>query len=105
MGLHEKIRLEDLPQSQREIAEIVGLKGYIALTKRYGGDSPYIQKYSELLKAPRNMEIRSKFNGYNYTELALEYDLSERYIRDLVSDIKEEMRTRPMDGQTKLTGF
>ncbi|MEF9853854.1 MAG: Mor transcription activator family protein [Hydrogenoanaerobacterium sp.] len=99
MNLHEKLTLEDLPPKQREIAEIVGLDKYILLTKRFGGDTPYIQKYSELIKSPRNDEIKEKFNGYNATVLALEYNLSERYIRELVCDIRREVQARPIDGQ------
>lgn len=102
MSLHEKITLADLPEKQREIAEIVGIEKYIELTKRFGGDTPYIQKYSELIKSPRNNEIRQRFNGFNFEELAHEYDLSERYIRELVSDITREVRARPMEGQISL---
>lgn len=99
MDLHEQITLEDLPEKQREIAETVGLRNYIELTRRFGGDTPYIQKYSELIKAPRNSEIRRKFNGFNFEELAHEYDLSERYIRELVSGIVRNVRARPAEGQ------
>lgn len=46
----------------------------------------YIQKYSELLKIERNAEIKARYNGYNSSQLAREYDLSERYVRTICAD-------------------
>lgn len=88
----QNIKLEDLFGNQREIAEIIGVEKYIELTKTYGGDNIYIQKYSEVLKIQRNAEIRSKFNGYNANELADEYNLTERYIRMLCSDLVSQRK-------------
>lgn len=76
------IRLEDLADTQREIAELIGIENYIKLSKHFGGDnSLYIQKFSEISKNARNREIRKKYNGYNIPFLANYYDLSERQIR------------------------
>ena len=79
-----EIQLSDLSGRQREIAEVIGIEKYIELSKRFGGeDSIYIQKYSELVKNTRNKEIRKRFNGYNIAELAKQYNLSERHIREI----------------------
>ena len=76
-----QIVLEDLPESQREIAELIGLDNYIKLTKKYGGiNNFYIRKYSEIVKEARNREIRRKYNGYNAKMLAVQYNLSEQTI-------------------------
>lgn len=76
-----RIVLEDLPESQREIAELIGLDNYIKLTKKYGGiNNFYIRKYSEIVKEARNREIRRKYNGYNAKMLAVQYNLSEQTI-------------------------
>lgn len=76
-----QIVLEDLPESQREIAELIGLDNYIKLTKKYGGiNNFYIRKYSEIVKEARNREIRRKYNGYNAKMLAAQYNLSEQTI-------------------------
>ncbi len=95
------IRLEDLFGNQRDIAEIIGVDKYIELTKTYGGDNIYIQKYSEVCKIQRNAEIRSKFNGYNSEDLAREYDLTERYVRMICSDLICERRAA-LPGQMSL---
>ena len=46
-----EIRLEDLVDTQREIAELIGLDNYIKLSKRFGGiNNFYIHKYSEITR-------------------------------------------------------
>ncbi len=42
-----KINLNDLVGAQRDIAEAIGIESYIKLCKIFGGDTVYIQKYSE----------------------------------------------------------
>lgn len=81
-----KINLDDLVGTQRDIAEIIGIESYIKLCQTFGGDTIYIQKYSELQKLERNAEIKAKYNGYNSSQLAREYDLSERYVRIICSN-------------------
>ena len=95
------IRLEDLFGNQRDIAEIIGVENYIRLTKAFGGDNIYIQKYSEVCKIRRNAEIRTKFNGYNAEDLARKYDLTERYVRMICSDLICERRAA-LPGQMSL---
>lgn len=93
------ISMEDLSENQREIAEVIGLDTYIALTQHFGGESPYIPKFDELVKDPRNREIRKKYNGHNSTELARKYRLSERYIRQLTSDLRKMRQSQPIEEQ------
>jgi len=99
MSAREFIALEDLSEFQRDIADLIGLENYIKLAKRYGGDDIYIQKYSELLRPNRDREIMDKFNGYNYSELAAEYNLSTRTIYNLVSHLIRRRKNAPIDGQ------
>ena len=78
------IRLEDLADTQREIAELIGLDNYIKLSKRFGGiNNFYIHKYSEITREARNREIRKKYNGYNAKTLAAMYNLSEQMIYEI----------------------
>lgn len=102
MAEQQKIRIQDLYGVQRDIAEIIGLDNYISLSKAFGGDNVYVQKYSEVIKIQRNAEIREKFNGYNSDDLAKQYDLSERYVRMLCADLIEDIRSRPPPGQMSL---
>ena len=98
----QKIRIQDLYGVQRDIAEIIGIDNYIKLSRNFGGDNIYVQKYSEVVKIQRNAEIRSKFNGYNSGQLAKEYGLTERYVRSICSDLIEDMRSRPLEGQLSI---
>ena len=98
----KKIRLQDLYGVQRDIAEAIGIDSYIKLTKIFGGDTVYIQKYSEVIKIQRNAEIREKFDGYNADSLAKEYGLTERYVRFLCADLIEDIRSHPPKGQLSI---
>lgn len=100
-----QIKLEDLYGVQKDIAELIGVDNYIKLSLNFGGDNIYIQKYSEVVKVQRNSEIRNKFNGYNSDQLAKEYNLSERYIRMICSDLIDNIRSRPPKGQMSLFDY
>ena len=105
MVSEQRIRLEDLYGTQREIAELIGVENYIKLSVHFGGDNIYIQKYSEVIKVQRNNDIRKRFNGYNSDQLAREYNLSERYIRMICADLIDVMRSRPPEGQMSLFDY
>jgi len=49
--------------------------------KEFGGEMMYVNK-----KSPRNQEIRGSYNGRNVAELARNYGLSERRIREILSE-------------------
>lgn len=98
------ISMDDLSLRQREMAEAIGLEAFIALTQHFGGENTYIPKFDELIKDPRNREIREKYTGYNAIELAREYRLSERYVRQLTQDVRQERQTKPLEGQQSLYG-
>lgn len=99
MSTQYLVALESLSENQREIAELIGLENYVKLVRRYGGDDIYIQKYTEMLKPSRDREILAKFNGYNYAELAAEYDLSVRSIYKIVSHVIQSKKHAPLDDQ------
>lgn len=100
MSIEPAITLEQLTPTQRELAEIIGIDNYLKLVKRYGGSGGiYIPKYSELIRPSRDMEIKDKFNGYNYAQLADEYDLSVRTIYKIVSDMINQRQNAPLENQ------
>lgn len=81
----ETITVDSLEGEQKEIAECIGIEAYRKLSEQFGGSTIYIQKPDTLLKVRRNNEIRKLFNGKNYRSLALRFNLSENYIRLIVS--------------------
>lgn len=79
------ITLNELPKEQKSIAELIGLDEYKKLVEDYGGTSIYIYNTETLLRCNRNAEIKKRFNGYNFKELALMFGLSERSIRMIIA--------------------
>ena len=49
--------------------------------KEFGGEFMYVNKGSQ-----RNREIKDSYNGRNVAELARSYGLSERRIREIISE-------------------
>ncbi len=96
----EKITsLEQLSGDQRELAETVGLEAYRKLVANYGGSHIYVNKADTITRENRNSEIREKFNGSNYRELARIYNLSEITIRNIVDKKIRQIKSEPFDGQ------
>lgn len=96
------IRASDLNEEQLQLAELIGLDNFKKLVLTFGGLNLYIPKKDSFNRAARNEEIRQKFTGANFKELAAEYDLTEVQIRSIVNDIVREVRARPIDGQVNL---
>ncbi len=80
----KKLKLEDLTGEQRELADTIGIDAYNKLVQYAGGSSIYISDAKTML---RDMEIKSKFTGFNYRHLAREYGLSVRHIRRIVDHV------------------
>lgn len=92
------INLCDLQGEQKELARIIGMESYSKLIEVYGGTTIYIAKADRLINVKRNREIFKKYNGFNAAQLAKEYRLSDRTVRDIIS---EELR-KQSDDSTKL---
>lgn len=99
MSLLDNLGIEDLDADQRELADCIGMDAYKKLVKNYAGSFIYICKPDTVTANLRNEEIRRKFNGYNYSELAREYNLAEVSIRRIVSPVIAEVKTAPLPGQ------
>lgn len=95
----DEITIDQLSGEQYELAECIGIEAYRKLVKNYGGGFVYICKADTVMKFSRNSEICERFNGYNFRELAKEYNLSEKMIREIVSDKLKIIKNMPMEGQ------
>lgn len=84
----DEITIEDIDEQYRHIAEIIGVKNFIELTKKLGGTTWYIPKIDRVLNEARKKKIRKEFNRYNRKELALKYGVSERTISYLTEESK-----------------
>lgn len=61
--LLKELRLEDLSGSSLELAEAIGMEGFIRLVDNYEGTSNlYVPKASELIRPVRDELIRREYN-------------------------------------------
>lgn len=99
MDIDRLTSIDQLSGEQRELAELVGLEAYKKLVLNYAGNTIYIYKLDSVLKGVRDAEICEKFDGGNYRELAIEYDLASDTIRNIVAEKRRMMRHEPLEGQ------
>ncbi len=86
-----EIKLEDIPENVRDIAEVIGMEAFIKLAKFCGGQRGiYIPKYSNIIKGARDREIKRRYTRYNLEQLAREYNLSTQQIREIALKEKNE---------------
>lgn len=79
------IRLTDVPEEYRDIAEAIGMEAFLRLTLLCGGQNLYIPKRESLEREGRDREIRARFDGGNYRALAAQFRLSERQVRKIIN--------------------
>lgn len=79
------IRLSDVPEEYRDIAEAIGMEAFLRLTLLCGGQNLYIPKRESLEREGRDREIRARFDGGNYRSLAAQFRLSERQVRKIIN--------------------
>jgi len=78
------LSIDDLPESYQEVAEIVGVANTLKLASHLGGAGFYFRKLDSMLLYKRDEQIRAEFTGANHKELAREYDLTERQVRNIL---------------------
>lgn len=82
----DSLTIDHLDGNQRELALTIGMDAYKKLVARYGGDSIYVAVPKSCSRYSRDEEICNKFTGSNYKELAREYGLSVKRIREILYD-------------------
>lgn len=102
MDLLDQVKLENLDEEQKALAELIGLEGLKNLVRAYNGTSIYVPKIESLEKTVRDEYIKEEFDGGNYRELALKYGLTETWIRNIVLEKAKEIKARPLDGQMSI---
>ena len=95
-----KVTYDMLPDSQKELADVIGVEATLKLCEVWGGDSSkYIPKNDKVKARLRDMEIRDKFANGNYkvSYIKDQYGLSGQMVRNIVRD------DRPV--QTKIEDY
>jgi len=88
-----EMTLESLPAAYQELAHVVGIDGALRLSSYLGGMAIYYPKLDALIQRLRDDRIRAEFNGSNHRELARKYDLTERWIREIVQQKSSDTQT------------
>ncbi len=89
----DQVTVEDLPESYRDVAMVVGVENAIKLSDALGGLAYYFQQLDKVLLKKRDEMIRNEFTGANHKPLAKEYGLSEVWIREIVQRSRLTRRT------------
>lgn len=86
MGLDlESISVDDIPESFRDIVEVVGIESFCKIVKSFGGMSLYIPREEKLLKPVRDKMIRESKSS-DYRMLCREFGLSESHLRKILKN-------------------
>lgn len=106
----EQVTMEMLPAAQRELADIIGLTNYLQLVKYVNGDTVYFPKYDSLFdglqRLQRDEEIIEKFDGFNFEQLANEYNLTVRSIYNIIPrSLRDLKRNGPCANQISFDDF
>lgn len=75
---------DDLPESLKDIVDVVGMDCVKELIRLAGGSSLYIPSENSVVKPVRNKIIKENFNG-NYKELSRKFGISEVQVRNIVN--------------------
>ena len=75
---------DDLPESLRDVVDVIGMDSVKELIRLAGGSSLYIPSENSVTKPVRNKIIKEAFNG-NYKELSRKFGISEVQVRNIVN--------------------
>lgn len=81
----DKAKLEDVPESYKELAEILGMDAFKRLVMNYGGTEVYIPVDKSITRNIRNNILRRTFNG-DYKQSAKTYRMSQAQVRKIIKN-------------------
>jgi Mor family transcriptional regulator len=83
----KELKAEMIPDGyNRQIAEEIGVENLLKLTQSFGGNTVYIPKTDSLVRPIRDIKIREEFNGHNYLQLSIKYNITERWVREICGE-------------------
>ena len=98
--LMSEVAFEDLPPICVQAVNILGLEMFVKLSCEIGGTSLYIPKFESVIAKARDRLIVKQFNGSNFRDLALKYNLTEVWVRQIINqDLAKKNQTSLFDEQ------
>ena len=74
----------DVPDSVKDVVDVIGIDAFKGLVKLAGGSLLYIPNESNLVKPIRNKMIKEEFRG-NYRDISVKYGISEIQVRNIIN--------------------
>ena len=74
----------DVPDSIKDVVDVIGIDAFKDLVKLAGGSLLYIPNESNLVKPIRNRRIRDEFKG-SYRDISMKYGISEVQVRNIIN--------------------
>lgn len=100
MDLWDEIKAVDFEDdAMSTLIKAVGLAPAKKLVEIFGGDMFYFPKVESVIRTARNRRIYKEFTGFNHKELATRYNLTTRYVRNVV---KEQRKIEPKTKEKQL---
>ncbi|GAB4485952.1 MAG: hypothetical protein OHK006_13000 [Thermodesulfovibrionales bacterium] len=90
MNWLDDLRIEDLPETYREMAGIIGLGHTLKLAQHYTKQGFYFRDLDEIVSRKKAEYIRAHFNGCNHRELARATGYSERWVYEILKNGKDD---------------
>lgn len=79
----EDLTRDDMPESVRDIVDIIGIAAFKELVRFVGGSNLYIPNEIGLVRNYRNKKIKEEFCG-DYKYMAKKFGISEVQVRNIV---------------------
>ena len=80
----EYLTENDVPDSVKDVVEVIGIDAFKGLVKLAGGSNLYIPNENNLIKPIRNRIIREEFNG-SYRDISRKFGISEVQARNIIN--------------------
>ena len=74
----------DVPDSIKDVVDVIGIDAFKDLVKFAGGSNLYIPNESSLVKGVRNRIIRDSFDG-DYKKVSRKFGISTTQVRNIVN--------------------
>ena len=81
----EYLTEKDVPESVKDIVDVIGIDSFKDLVKLAGGSTVYIPNENNLIKPIRNRRIKEEFKG-SYKDMSVKYGISEIQVRNIIKD-------------------
>ena len=86
--LAREVRIEDLRDlhpATKLALQTIGVDAFVEVAHAVGGVSIYIPKFESVIAAARDRLIAKEYTKGNYTDLALKYNISEAWVRNIIN--------------------